>query len=359
MPFERALLRKYETRGAALRKTQNLFQALFPFRGPWRNCNAPSDFSVLAPPDLRRQQTAALVTGMASAMERIQVSKSRILGIPGKAFLLMPRSGIIFSSFLVILILALPSYVALAADLPAGIGPAEYQPPPPAEFNWNGFYAGINAGGGLDHFGFKYYVAPPRPGLFSQGSSGITALGPVGGLQLGANYTLPFSQFVAGIEIENSATGISGQTTVHSPFQSKLPYSATFATRVDDFGSARLRIGYAFGRLLPYLAAGLTFGVIETSYNFSSPLFVNSAVSTAVRSGVFPHVGNGGIGIEYAIDSRFTVRTEYFYEFINARRVVFSPGDGTAVSFGTRTAYHIVRLGLNYKFDWLAPAARY
>lgn len=297
---------------------------------------------------------------MASATERMQVSKSRIVGLPGKAFLLLRRSGIIFSSFLLILILAAPSCVALAADLPAKIGPAEYQLPQPAEFSWNGFYAGINVGGGVDHFGFKYYVDPPRPSLFSQGSAGITALGPVGGLQFGANYTLPFGHIVAGIEIENSAAGISGQTTVYSPFRSKLPYSATFATRVDDFGSARLRIGYAWGRVLPYLAAGLTFGVIETSYNFSSPLFVNSAVSTAVRSGVFPHVGNGGIGIEYAIDSRFTVRTEYFYEFINARRVLFSPGDGTTVSFGTRTAYHIVRLGLNYKFDLLSPvAARY
>ena len=31
--------------------------------------------------------------------------------------------------------------------------------------------------------------------------------------------------------------------------------------------------------------------------------------------------------------------------------------DGSSVSFGTRTMYHLVRLGLNYKFDFSPPVA--
>ncbi|HWX13876.1 MAG TPA: hypothetical protein VNY06_03240, partial [Methylocella sp.] len=171
-------------------------------------------------------------------------------------------------------------------------------------------------------------------------------------------------RIVAGIEIDNSAAGISGQTTVDGSFPSGTPYSTTFGSRGDDIGTARLRLGYSWGRFLPYLTAGFTFGVIETPYDFSTPGFFSSAESTAVRSGVFPHVGNGGMGVENAINSNLTVKTVYLYEFINARRTSFSPGDGSTIAFGTRTMYHIVRLGLNCRFDWLSPvpapvAARY
>jgi hypothetical protein len=95
---------------------------------------------------------------------------------------------------------------------------------------------------------------------------------------------------------------------------------------------------------------------VGTSYTFATPGFFSSAASTAVRSGVFPHVGCGGIGAEYAIDSHFTVNAEYLYEFIKARRNYFTPGDGSTIAFGTRTMYHTGRIGLNYKFDWLSPA---
>jgi outer membrane immunogenic protein len=110
------------------------------------------------------------------------------------------------------------------------------------------------------------------------------------------NYELPFFHIVAGIELDNSAAGISGQTTINGSFPSGKPYSATFGSRVDDIGTARLRLGYAWGRFLPYLTGGFTFGVIDTSYTFATPGFFSSAATTAVRSGVFPHVGCGGPG---------------------------------------------------------------
>jgi outer membrane immunogenic protein len=297
---------------------------------------------------------------MASAMERVQVSKTEDLELLGRVFF-KQRFGSFFFCFLPLLILGVilgaASTAARAADLPAMMGPGEYEPPPPAEFSWNGVYVGFNVGGGIDHFGFGYALNTPAPLGYAQGTAGITSLGPLGGLQFGFNYELPFFHIVASIEVDDSAAGISGQTSAIGALRSGAPFSATFASKFDDFGTGRLRLGYAWGRFLPYLTAGFTFGVIETSYNFSTPGFLSSVESTAVRSGVFPHVGNGGMGIEYAIDSHFTVKTEYLYEFINARRVLFSPGDGTTVSFGTRTMYHIIRLGLNYKFDFLPPAA--
>ncbi len=290
-------------------------------------------------------------------MECVLVSNSKNLGLPGGAFVGGRRIGILFFCFFLVAILGPGSNLARAADLSANPALAGYQPPPAAEFSWNGVYVGVNVGGGIDHFGFLYTLHSPAPGGFAQGSAGITSLGPAGGLQVGFNYelplyyVLPFLHIVASLEFDDSVAGISGQTTANGVFGSGAPFSATFASRFENFGTGRLRLGYAWGRFLPYLTAGFTFGIIQTSYNFSTPAFLNSAESTALRSGVFPHVGNGGMGIEYALDSHFTVRTEYLYDFINARRTFFSPGDGIAVSFGTRTMYHIIRLGLNYKFD--------
>ncbi|MGH6835812.1 MAG: outer membrane protein [Methylocella sp.] len=248
-----------------------------------------------------------------------------------------------------------PAAAARAADLPTKPQAPVFEPPPPAEFSWTGVYLGVNVGGGIDHFAFPFAVTVPGPNGFFQGTNGITARGPVGGLQAGFNYELPFFHIVAGIEIDNSASGIRGQTTVNGTLLSGTPATATFGSKFEDFGTARLRVGYAWGRLMPYLTAGFTHGTIETFYAVSAPGFFSTGANTETRTGAFPHVGVIGIGAEYAIAPNFTVKAEYLYDFINARLVIFSPVPRSTISFGTRTAYHIARLGLNYKFDWLSP----
>jgi outer membrane immunogenic protein len=244
---------------------------------------------------------------------------------------------------------------ARATDLPSTTQAPVFQPPPP-EYSWTGFYLGIHAGGGVDHFGFPFDVHIPGGG-FGKGTNGITATGPIGGLQVGFNYELPFFHIIAGVEIDNSASGIRGQTTVNGTLLSGVPATATFGSKFEDFGTARIRLGYVWGRFMPYLTGGFTYGTIETFYSVSAPGFFNTGSSTATRSGVFPHVGVAGIGVEYAIAPHFTLKAEYLYDFINARRTTFVPVPGSAISLGTRTMYHIVRAGLNYHFDWLSPPA--
>jgi hypothetical protein len=53
--------------------------------------------------------------------------------------------------------------------------------------------------------------------------------------------------------------------------------------------------------------------------NRTAGLSTSTARRTETRTGVFPHVGAFGIGLEYAIDQHFTVKAEYLYEFINSR----------------------------------------
>jgi outer membrane immunogenic protein len=245
----------------------------------------------------------------------------------------------------------------LAADLPSRTESPVFQPPPPAEYDWTGFYTGIHAGGGIDHFAFPYFIGVPGPNAYIQARSGITATGPFGGIQAGFNYALPFFHIVAGFEIDGSVSGIKGQTAFNGTLVSGLPVTATFGSRFEDFGTARLRLGYAWGRFLPYLTAGFTFATTETYYSVASPALFASGSITETRTGVFPHVGAFGIGLEYAIVQNFTVKAEYLYEFVNARAVLFTPSPGATINFNTRAMYHVGRIGLNYKFDWLSPLA--
>jgi len=244
-----------------------------------------------------------------------------------------------------------------AADLPSKIEPPVFQPPPPAEFSWTGFYAGVNVGGGIDHFAFPYSINVLEPNNFVAGRNGIPATGPFGGIQAGYNYELPFFHIVAGFEIDSDVSGIRGQTTATGTLFFGAPVTAHFGSKFEDFGTARVRLGYAWGRFLPYLTAGFTYATTETYYSLATPALFTTGSITETRTGVFPHVGAFGIGLEYAIDSHFTVKAEYLYEFINSRAVLFTPALGSTVDFNTRTMYHIGRVGLNYKFDWLSPLA--
>jgi outer membrane immunogenic protein len=250
---------------------------------------------------------------------------------------------------------ALATGPVLAADLPSKTEEPVFQPPPAPEFSWTGFYAGINVGGGIDHFAFPYAIATAPPaGGYLQARSGITASGPIGGIAAGYNYELPFFHIVAGFEIDTDASGIRGQTTVNGILSSGSPVTATFGSKFEDFGTARVRLGYAWGRFLPYLTAGFTYATTETYYSVWAPTLATAGSITESRTGVFPHVGSFGIGLEYALAPNVTVKAEYFYEFINARDVVVHPDPVSTVNFNTRTMYHVARVGVNYKFDWLS-----
>lgn len=300
--------------------------------------------------DLRKRYSNPLLAGKTWTMGRTRMGGGTGLQLTNRASARRRHA----TSFIAGLLL-LGALSAGAADLPSTTQAPVFEPPPP-EFSWTGFYLGIHAGGGVDHFAFPFGILVPGSRFF-QGTNGITATGPIGGLQAGFNYELPFFHIVAGVEIDNSASGITGQTTVNGTLASAAPVSATFGSKFEDFGTARIRLGYAWGRFLPYFTCGFTYGTIDTFYSVATPGFFSAGSSTATRSGVFPHVGAAGGGVEYAIAPNFTVKVEYLYDFINARPVIFSPAPGSSIQFSTRTMYHVARVGLNYKFDWLSPLA--
>lgn len=235
------------------------------------------------------------------------------------------------------------SATALAADLPnIKEAPADVSPPP--AFNWTGFYLGINGGYGLDHFAFLYeYVLA---GGWAPGTSGIDSRGAIFGGQVGYNYQfsdLPFiGHAVVGIEADADWSGIRGTTAVATPVAPLL-----FGTKFENFGTLRGRLGYNFDRTLLYFTGGLTYSTVQTSYVADGA----AGSITVTRAGVFPHVGVIGAGAEYAFTGNVSAKAEYLYDFTGARYEQFYPTSNSRLGFGTRSMYHIARVGLNYRFS--------
>jgi outer membrane immunogenic protein len=203
---------------------------------------------------------------------------------------------------------------ATAADLPRSAVP--YQAPSYVSgFNWTGFYVGLNGGGswgGSDWDGYAVSNSP-RGGLL-----GVTA---------GYNWQGAGSPWVFGLEgdvdwafVDDSVlcgTGINCQT------------------KNNWLGTVRGRVGYAFGRVMPYATGGLAFGDIKANVT------------------AFPGVSDTnlgwtiGAGVEASIYANWTGKIEYLYADLGSVNCT-TAACGVAGNVDLRQ--NILRAGLNYHF---------
>jgi outer membrane immunogenic protein len=206
-------------------------------------------------------------------------------------------------------ILAMSAVAASAADLPRQRMPARAPVYMPPAWSWTGFYVGINGGGG---FGRSDFSAPFPTGSFD------TSGGLVGGT-LGYNY-----------QMDNVVLGVEGDIDWSDIRGSAVCAGTTCETRNTWLGTARGRLGYAFGNFMPYVTGGLAVGDIKTSI-----AGIGSAHDTKAGWTL-------GGGIEAAIAGPWTVKVEYLYVDLGRGDSVL----GSDAKFNT----NIVRAGLNYRF---------
>jgi outer membrane immunogenic protein len=215
---------------------------------------------------------------------------------------------------------------ALAADLPppgpAPVAPAYYKSPEPAYYNWSGFYLGINGGGA---FGTSTWNDPVFGSTGGFSTSGFLVGGTVGG-----NYQ--FGSFVVGLEGDIDWANLSGSTTVTSC----APYNC--ATSSDWLGTARVRAGYAWDRILFYGTGGAAFGDID-AYSGYLPTASNSNIGWTV-----------GGGIEGAFAPNWTAKVEYLYVDLGSMSCGFANCGGTTTTVSLTE--NVIRAGINYKFGW-------
>src|SRR5271165_3723818 len=158
----------------------------------------------------------------------------------------------------------------LIAPLPsqaADIGGGGYKDgAAPVVTGWDGFYAGVNIGGGYSPDQVLAYE--PTADV------GVTPTGVIGGGQIGYNWQLPasftpllgYGSLVYGLETDIEASGMSDKGT-----------DQTAKSELDYLGTFRGRVGYATDKTLYYVTGGLAYGGLKqsaiefgNSYSFSS-----------------------------------------------------------------------------------------
>ena len=205
---------------------------------------------------------------------------------------------------------------ANAADIQRRQAMPKKAPVYSAPYNWTGFYAGINGGGG---WGQSEWNA-------ATGTSSFNVSGGVIGGTLGYNWQM--NQAVFGLEGDLDWSSIKGST-------STAPCTTSCETRNSWLGTARGRIGYAFDRFMPYVTGGLAVGDIKASPT-------GFAGERDTKAG-----WTLGGGLEAAIAGPWTAKIEYMYVDLGSANC---PAGNCAVSTDVNLHTNLVRGGLNYRF---------
>ena len=217
--------------------------------------------------------------------------------------------------------------VAFAADLPLKA------PASKAVYDWTGFYLGGHVGYGGGSLGPGTNPLPEQGVFFPHSVTGL-----IGGYQAG--YTRQFSnRVVLGVEADASFT---------SPLDAPRLSPAPFNTTLDYVGTARGRIGYAFGTWLPYVTGGFAWGHSHININDGGGTIVSSLGQTQTG-------WTAGAGIEFAMSGNWSARLEYDYIDLSRRMVDLSAFGLPGVNVDPDI--HLVKLGLNHRFGDTPPWA--
>jgi outer membrane immunogenic protein len=230
---------------------------------------------------------------------------------------------------------ALISAPALAADLPRK-APA-YVPPPPI-FTWNGFYFGIQGGGGFGELERTLVTTGAR---FSHDTSGGLLGGTIG-------YNWQSGAWVFGFEADYAWADIGRSVDCFVAIAPGLRCGSS----LESFGTARLRIGGAWDRVMIYGTGGLAFG--------DQGIFIEDTVTgeRASRSR-FAAGWTAGGGLEWAFAPNWSFKAEALYFDIEPDRLSTAGrpvlGLIEPVGIDTRHTGVIIRGGINYRFNWGGP----
>jgi outer membrane immunogenic protein len=196
---------------------------------------------------------------------------------------------------------------------------------------WAGFYAGVNAGGGLSLVRTPNQTFAALPG---GGETDVNGGGFAGGGQIGYNL-VAFSNWIVGVEGDIGYLGINNShvdwnndgvaQTVYQP-----------GVKTNWYSTVRGRVGTSTGPALLYASGGFAAVNLENS----------AVVGTTGYSSQGTRTGwSFGGGIEIELTSQWSAKLEDIY--INTGTNTLTTPVGS-VDF--KNNFHLVRAGLNYKF---------
>lgn len=227
--------------------------------------------------------------------------------------------------------IALGASTAHAADLsmPMYKAPA---PLPPAS-SWTGFYIGANGG-----FGGNKFDYPATVGGLS-GTSSLTSSGFLGGGQVGYNWQLS-PLWVVGLETDFDGSNIASNASASTAFG-----GASAGTTIDWFGTVRGRVGaLVTPNALLYATGGWAYGHTTTT---ASAALLGVGAATSIGNNQSGWTVGGGL--EYALNSWLSFKTEYLYLDLGTATLVSGTAGAVPFSLGEKATAHTVKAGFNIK----------
>jgi outer membrane immunogenic protein len=208
--------------------------------------------------------------------------------------------------------------------------------PVAAPFSWNGLYIGAHAGWAHDEFDF-FTAVTTTPDENSKGA--------FGGVQAGYNFQR--GNVVLGLEGDASFTKLND-----------VGHDGNFlteSTEIKQFGTARARVGYAFGQILPYATGGL--GWANVTAGDACPVGATGGTckpgAPPAQRGPYQASTDGtyfgwtaGAGLEVAVSRDWSVKAEYLHADLGSKFFAMS---FPAFSLAPALKMDTVKLGVNYR----------
>ena len=212
-------------------------------------------------------------------------------------------------------------------------------------YNWTGAYVGINGGGAWGRPDWTS-VPPAAPAaaqtespsgpeqVMSDDSGTYNLSGGLVGGTLGYNLQTD-GPFVWGLEADFAWSGVRGTVP---------PCVPSCEMRSDWLATARLRFGYAFDTVMPYVTAGAAISRLVASTS-GAPFGTESKNNLGWTL---------GLGVEFVIWGPWTAKVEYLYADLNGLSCNVACGGPPAFNMGgspisINVRENIVRAGLNYR----------
>jgi outer membrane immunogenic protein len=225
----------------------------------------------------------------------------------------------------------------------------------PRNFNWTGLHVGLNGGYGMGSHDYPITAAFGTIGV--AGKASLDASGFLGGAQIGYDHQLP-NRIVVGLEADfdwadiDGPLGAGGTATLGGGALGSA--TASIGSKLEYFGTVRGRIGYAVtDPWLVYATGGWAYGGSDSSATITIPGVFTGGVSKKVT-----HSGwAAGLGTEWAVTPNLTVKAEYLHVDFGSETLANVAIGGATGRLKFDPSYDLVRVGMNYKFDFGSPAA--
>jgi outer membrane immunogenic protein len=277
--------------------------------------------------------------------------------------------------------------VAIASSLATSVLAAP--PAPPAVYNWNGFYAGLNVGYSWGSSGTTQTFNDTLSGvLLSSSNSRFDMNGGIGGGQAGYNWQR--MNWVFGLETDiqgSSQRGgtravCAGGTLVAAQFNGActpghigdtadfntpgLSVPSDLSQKLEWFGTFRGRVGSTLTpTILAYVTGGLAYGEVSATntvsgINITGNQGTNNVILTPVAASFSSRSTRTGwtigAGFEGVIGANWTAKIEYLYidlgdisgSFVTP--ITAPSGAPVTVRYASHITDNILRVGLNYRF---------